>query len=67
MLDFIRGMVRPFITATGWLALLVYVGKLVWDFADKPMADTMVQALLTAIAVIVGFWFSDRLIRRNGE
>ena len=46
MLNFIRGLVRPFVLATGWVALIVIITALTLKFADKDMTSVMLIAFL---------------------
>lgn len=60
MLNFLRGVVRPFVTITGWTTLMVIATVLVLRFADKDMATIVLTSFMELIGIVVGFWFGQR-------
>ena len=60
MLNNIRGLVRPFVIATGWVALIVMVTALTLKFADMDMTKIMLVAFLELMSGIIGYWFGQR-------
>ena len=59
-LDFIRGVVRPYLTISGWTAMLVIASILAVKFADRELAVNVLSVITGAMATIIGFWFGQR-------
>ena len=59
-LDFLRGIVRPFITLSGWLVILALATTLVLRFATEAMALTFLGVLTGSGLTFVSFWFKER-------
>jgi len=59
-LDFIRGLVRPVITISGWIAILVLAIILALRFADREIALAIIAVLTGSMTTILGFWFRER-------
>jgi len=59
-LNFIRGIVRPFITISGWTAILILAIWLAVKFADKDIALAIIGIVTGTMATIIGFWFRGR-------
>jgi len=60
LLELIRGLVRPFLAYTGWLALIVFVSILLWRFGDADMMKYLVGAFAGSLTTLVGFYVNDR-------
>lgn len=60
ILDLARGLVRPFITVTGWIAIVILAVMLALRFADKEMALVIIGILTGSMATVIGFWFNER-------
>ncbi len=60
ILDIIRGSVRPFITISGWAALLVLGIILALRFADREIAMTIILLITGSMTTMLGFWFRER-------
>lgn len=60
VLEAIRSLVRPVLSISfAWVILsltLILAGK----FADKGMADRLVDFVLATGGIIIGFWFASR-------
>lgn len=65
ILDLIRGLVRPFITISGWMAILILVVILGLKFADKEMALVVIGLVTGSMATMIGFYFRDRSIQKG--
>ena len=61
VLDIIRGVVRPYITISGWTTVLVLASILAVKFADRDIALALLGILTGSIATITGFWFRGRV------
>ena len=59
-LNFIRALVRPIVTWTGWFVFLVIAVILILRFADANLAQTIATAFMGIIATLIGFWFGQR-------
>ena len=59
-LDFIRGLVRPLLVLSGWLAVLAVFVILVLKFATVDMLTVMVGFITGSLATMVGFYFQER-------
>ena len=59
-LDFIRGIIRPIVTLTGWLTILGLAVFLIVKFATEAMALTFIGVLTGAGLSYVSFWFESR-------
>jgi len=59
-MEILRGIVRPLVTITGWLALVFMVVKLALQFADKDLVLMLVGAFLAALATFTAWWFKER-------
>ena len=59
-LNFIRALVRPIVTWTGWFVFLVIAVILILRFADANLAQTIATAFTGIIATLIGFWFGQR-------
>ena len=59
-LNFIRALVRPIVTWTGWFAFLVIAVILILRFADANLAQTIATTFMGIIATLIGFWFGQR-------
>ena len=58
--SFLRTLVRPVITWTGWFTFLTIAVVLILRFADKELATTVAVAFTGVIATLIGFWFGQR-------
>ena len=59
LLDFIRGIVRPAVTLTGWL----FVMALIWRLAAQLTQDAfeaIVFMFIGAMVTVIAYWFNDR-------
>ena len=63
-LNFIRALVRPIVTWTGWFAFLVIAVILILRFADANLAQTIATTFMGIIATLIGFWFGQRRAER---
>ena len=59
-LTFIRALVRPIVTWTGWFVFLVIAVILILRFADANLAQTIATTFMGIIATLIGFWFGQR-------
>ena len=59
-LEFIRGCVRPIVTISGWIAILVLGVMLALRFADRDIALTIIALITGSMTTILGFWFRER-------
>lgn len=59
-LEFIRGCVRPFVTISGWIAILTLGIILALRFADREIALMIIAILTGSMTTILGFWFRER-------
>jgi len=67
MVDVARGCVRPFCTAWGMGLLSIMVWKAI-DGSALPTGisgDTIIIAAINYIGVMLGFWFGDKMQRKN--
>jgi len=60
IIDLIRAIVRPYVTISGWTAILVLAIVLGIKFADKDLALALVGIVTGTMATVIGFWFRDR-------
>ena len=68
MLDVIRGLVRPTISVTFSVGILVLASILIIKFGNVEMAKTVLTFLLAQGATIIGFWFASREAKnKNGS
>ena len=59
-MDKLRGLVRPCLTLSGWLVLLVGVILMLAKHADAETAKTILLVFIGAINIMIGFWFGER-------
>ena len=59
-LEFLRGIVRPVVTLSGWLTILFLAVVLILRFATEAMALTFLGMLSGSALTFVGFWFRER-------
>lgn len=64
MLNFIRGLVRPYLAMTGWTTLMVIVTILALRFADKDIATIVLTSFMELVGLIIGFWFGARTAKQ---
>ena len=61
ILNIIRGCVRPFVTISGWAALLALGIILALKFADREIAMAIIFLITGSMTTILGFWFRERV------
>ena len=59
-LDFIRGIIRPIVTLSGWLTILALAIILILKFATEAMALAFLGVLTGSALTYVSFWFRER-------
>lgn len=67
MIETIRALVRPIVTLTGWLTLLVLIIVMVLRFATIELAQAAFSFFTGALSVLIAWWFKERTDKRNGE
>ena len=60
ILDFIRGLQRPFVVVCIVLVVIGIVSFLVAQFGNVDMADKTLSTVLVAMALIIGYLFGER-------
>ena len=60
LLDFLRGVVRPLVTLSGWLTILGLAVFLIIKFATEAMALALLGVLTGSALTYVSFWFEGR-------
>jgi len=59
-LEFIRGIIRPFIAITGWSSFLVVTVYAILKYLDSELAKSLSAGFITAVVAIVGVWIGSR-------
>ncbi|MBA7590835.1 hypothetical protein ES708_32975 [subsurface metagenome] len=60
IIEFIRGLQRPFVVVFIVLLVVGLTSFLVVKFGDITMADKMLATVLAAVCLVVGYLFGER-------
>ena len=60
MLDLIRGLIRPYISVTGWTAFLIVVIVGIFRYMDDALAKQLAVGFMASVSTIVGVWLGSR-------
>lgn len=64
-LELLRALVRPVITLSGWITLLVLLVYLVRKFATAELALAAFSFFTGALSILIAWWFKERTDRHN--
>lgn len=59
-LEIIRGLIRPYISVTGWTAFLIVSVMSIIKFMDSSLARELTIGFLASVSTIVGVWLGSR-------
>lgn len=59
-LNLVRGLIRPFISVTGWACFLVVAVWAIVKFMDASLAKELAVGFTASVSTIVGVWLGSR-------
>lgn len=59
-LELIRGLIRPYISVTGWTAFVVVSVWAIVKFANAQLAEQLAVGFIASVSTIVGVWLGAR-------
>ena len=57
---FIRSLIRPIVTLTGWGVICWMVSKFASQISDMTLIVSIVMFFLGAMSMALGFWFGQK-------
>ena len=64
-LELIRGLIRPYISVTGWTAFLLVAVWAIIKYIDAALANQIAIGFIGMVGTIVGVWLGSRATKRK--